>query len=61
MIRNAGRQGVLLPQVATDWDFSREQFLEAVCEKAGLRREAWKGEVELWTFTAIHFKEDNND
>ncbi len=59
MIRSAGRQGVLLPQVATEWGFNREQFLEAVSEKAGLHKDAWKGEAELWTFTAIHFKEDN--
>ncbi|WP_188679311.1 AmmeMemoRadiSam system protein A [Thermogymnomonas acidicola] len=35
-------RGLLLPQVATEFGFDEEQFLEATCEKAGLPPGAWK-------------------
>lgn len=34
--------GVLLPQVATEWGWDREEFLEHTCQKAGLSSNAWK-------------------
>ncbi|NWF52860.1 MAG: AmmeMemoRadiSam system protein B [Nitrospirae bacterium] len=43
--------GLLLPQVATEFGWNREEFLEQVCLKAGLPRDAWK-DAELYTFTA---------
>ncbi len=43
--------GLLLPQVATEFGWNREEFLEQVCLKAGLPKDAWK-EAELYTFTA---------
>jgi AmmeMemoRadiSam system protein A len=61
MIRSGGRQGVLLPQVAIEWEFDRIRFLEAVCEKAGLSKDAWNGDADMWTFTAVHFKEDGKE
>jgi AmmeMemoRadiSam system protein A len=36
------RAGLLLPQVASEWGWSREEFLDAVCHKAGLPVGAWK-------------------
>ncbi len=52
-----GRSGLLLPQVASDEGWSREQFLEAVCRKAGLSDDAWRQGAALYTFTAIVFGE----
>jgi AmmeMemoRadiSam system protein B/AmmeMemoRadiSam system protein A len=52
-----GRSGLLLPQVASDEGWSREQFLEAVSRKAGLSDDAWRQGAALYTFTAIIFGE----
>ena len=37
-----GRRGLLLPQVATEYGWDREQFLQHVCRKAGLASDAWR-------------------
>lgn len=37
--RNAG---LLLPQVATEYGWDRETFLQQTCQKAGLPRNAWR-------------------
>ncbi len=53
-----GRRGVLLPQVAYERGWTREQFLKEVCNKAGLPADAWKKpETELQTFEAEVFGE----
>jgi AmmeMemoRadiSam system protein B/AmmeMemoRadiSam system protein A len=53
-----GRSGLLLPQVATDEGWSRDEFLDAVCRKAGLPDDTWRsGGAALYTFTAIVFGE----
>lgn len=52
------QRGLLLPQVAREHGWSREEFLEETCAKAGLDREAWKkGTVKLEAFTAFVFSE----
>ncbi|KPJ66373.1 hypothetical protein AMJ44_08430 [candidate division WOR-1 bacterium DG_54_3] len=52
------RSGLLLPQVATDWGWDRKQFLEEVCYKAGLPKDAWKDEdTILYRFSADVFHE----
>jgi hypothetical protein len=45
------QSGILLPQVATELGWDRDAFLEHVCIKAGLPKDAWKN-AELYTFTA---------
>ena len=53
-----GRRGVLLPQVATEWGWEREEFLRQVCRKAGLSPDAWSAkDVELRSFRALVFSE----
>ena len=53
------RRGLLLPQVATEWGFSREQFLAAVSQKAGLPDNAWKmSDAKLYGFEAEVFGEE---
>jgi len=45
------QSGLLLPQVATEFGWDRDAFLEHLCMKAGLPKDAWK-DAELYTFTA---------
>lgn len=53
VLRHAGRQGVLLPQVASQYGWSRLELLDAVSRKAGLAQDAWRREEsELLVFTA---------
>jgi AmmeMemoRadiSam system protein A len=50
------RRGVLLPQVATQYKWTREQFLSEICKKAGLADDAWKDrETHLFSFEAEVF------
>ncbi len=51
------RRGLLLPQVATEWNWNREQFLDEVCLKAGLPRGAWQHGAKILSFTAEVFAE----
>ena len=41
-ITNGQHAGLLLPDVATEMNWDAEQFLEAVCRKAGLPTNAWQ-------------------
>ena len=41
-IKNGYYQGLLLPQVATEYNWDRKEFLEHTCQKAGLPRECYK-------------------
>lgn len=45
------QSGLLLPQAAIEFGWNRDRFLEQVCVKAGLPRNAWK-DADLYTFTA---------
>jgi len=57
MIRKGEHRGLLLPQVAIEQGWDRELFLSQVCVKAGLPKDAWKKEAELYSFTAEVFGE----
>ena len=54
------RQGLLLPQVATEWGWDRDTFLAQTCLKAGLAPDAWKTGARLLKFEAEVFKEREN-
>ncbi len=58
-IRRAGRSGCYLPEVATDYGMSREEFLSSCCaHKAGLPPDAWRQkETEILIFTTFKFAE----
>jgi AmmeMemoRadiSam system protein A len=59
IIRSGFRSGLLLPQVATEYGWTMEQFLEHTCIKAGLPPAAWKEkEAELLAFQAEVFGEE---
>lgn len=58
MIRYAGRSGLLLPQVATQYAWDAEKFLEQTCWKAGLPLDTWRRrDAELLRFSATIFGE----
>ena len=46
------RRGLLLPQVATEHAWGREEFLEQTCRKAGLAPDAWRRGARVEVFTA---------
>jgi len=53
LIRSRGRAGLLLPQVATELGWNREQLLKGVCHKAGLPTDAWRWpDTRLFVFEA---------
>lgn len=56
-ITKGGRSGTLLPQVATDRNWTREEFL-GYCsrDKAGLGWDGWK-DADIYTYEAIVFSE----
>lgn len=56
IIQNNGYSGLLLPQVATEYNWNVLQLLEALCEKAGLDKEAWKNS-KIFKFHAEVFRE----
>jgi uncharacterized protein len=52
------RRGLLLPQVAVEWEWDSETFLAQTCLKAGLPADAWLQGAELQGFTAEVFGEE---
>ena len=48
--------GLLLPQVATEYGWDRQTFLEHTCQKAGLPIHSWKDkDTEIFIFSADIF------
>ncbi len=55
-IMKGGWSGLLLPQVATEYGWDRQTFLEHTCQKAGLPPNAWKEkDAEIYIFSADIF------
>jgi AmmeMemoRadiSam system protein A len=48
-------RGLLLPQVATEWNWTREQFLRQTCVKANLAPDAWRHGAIVYRFDAEVF------
>jgi AmmeMemoRadiSam system protein B/AmmeMemoRadiSam system protein A len=57
LINKGGRQGLLLPQVPVEQGWDRKQFLEGLCQKAGLLAGCWQAGASLYAFTAVVFDE----
>ncbi len=56
MVESRFGKGVLLPQVATEFGFSKREFLEATCQKAGLEPQCWQNrDNKVYLFSAINF------
>ena len=60
IIKNGSRQGVFLPQVATETGWDLETFLAQLCwQKAGLPQDCYKDpKTQIYTFQAIIFSEE---
>jgi AmmeMemoRadiSam system protein B/AmmeMemoRadiSam system protein A len=55
-IKKGWSSGLLLPQVATEYEWDRQTFLEHTCQKAGLPSNAWKEkDIEIYIFSADIF------
>jgi AmmeMemoRadiSam system protein A len=58
LLLDEGGRAVLLPQVATENNYNRDQFLTALCHKAGLYGDYWQEKMlKLKVFTADIFAE----
>ena len=57
VVERGHRRGLLLPQVAPEWGWTREQFLRQTCRKAGLPDDAWRTGALVFRFEADVFGE----
>jgi AmmeMemoRadiSam system protein A len=55
VVEHGDRRGLLLPQVATEWGWDREQFLSHTCVKAGLPANCWQRGAKVYRFAADVF------
>ncbi len=56
VVDRAGRIGLLLPEVADEFGLDGRGMLDAVCQKAGLPRDAWRDRsTRLMTFRTVRF------
>ena len=59
LIRKGRYEGLLLPQVATDYQWDRLTFLQQTCRKAGLPTNAWQApDTDIFIFSAFVFGEE---
>lgn len=59
LLLEEGGRAVLLPQVATEQNYNRSQFLTALCHKAGLYGNYWNERMlNIKVFTALVFSEE---
>jgi AmmeMemoRadiSam system protein A len=52
VVEQGRRRGLLLPQVATEWNWNRETFLSQTSVKAGLPPDAWRQGAKVYRFFA---------
>lgn len=57
VVEQGMRRGLLLPQVATEWGWTSDQFLRQTCRKAGLPDDAWQHGAQVYRFEADVFGE----
>jgi AmmeMemoRadiSam system protein A/AmmeMemoRadiSam system protein B len=56
LLELGGSSGLLLPQIADGRNWTAAQFIQAVCRKAGVRRDGWRDpKARLYTFEAQVF------
>jgi uncharacterized protein len=56
-ISKRGCRGLLLPQIATAYEWDRITFLQETCRKAGLRPDDWQDGATIQCFSAFVFGE----
>jgi len=57
VVEQGWTRGLLLPQVAVEWQWGAETFLAYTCQKAGLAHDAWKKGARIFRFEAEVFGE----
>lgn len=58
IIEHGWRKGLLLPQVAVEWKWDSQKFLEQTCWKAGLTPDMWMDDrTKIYKFQAEIFHE----
>lgn len=58
VIKHGYSRGLLLPQVAVEYNWDRETFLSQTCRKAGIGADKWKDPaIEIFIFSAEIFGE----
>lgn len=57
IVEHGRRRGLLLPQVAPEYGWDRDQFLQHTCLKAGLSADAWRNGATVYAFEAEVFGE----
>ena len=55
IIQKGFYSGLLLPQVAAEYGWTKEEFLQHTCLKAGLKPEDWKNDAQIYIFSAEVF------
>jgi uncharacterized protein len=60
VIESGWRRGLLLPQVPITFGWTKQEFLQGLCHKAGLPPNAWR-KAKLWRFTTTTFEEENEE
>ena len=55
VVEQGWRRGLLLPQVAPEWRWTRDEFLAHTCRKAGLPPDAWRRGADVYRFEAVLF------
>ncbi|MGE5402592.1 MAG: AmmeMemoRadiSam system protein A [Ignavibacteriales bacterium] len=59
ILEDLGRRALLLPQVPVEHNMDKDEFLSALCEKAGLPSDLWrKRKLKMNLFTASVFSEE---
>lgn len=61
VVEQGWRRGLLLPQVAIEWNWDAPTFLAQTCHKAGLPLDAWNLGASIWRFEAEVFGEKDTE
>ena len=62
ILEESGRKGLLLPQVPIEHGMNKDEFLSALCNKAGFFEDHWREkQLSLKAFTANVFSEKDGD
>ena len=55
VVEQGALRGLLLPQVAPEWGWGRDELLAQTCIKAGLPPDAWRRGATVYRFEADVF------
>ena len=62
IIEKGSQSGLLLPQVAIEYNWNAKQLLEQTCHKSGLPSDSWKDNtIEILKFQGLIFKETSSN